>query len=82
MSDTLHPPLRISITSSASITQKIEQVHLDAFLDDYAQRMATMGGDTTITSQLYELKAALEDNRQADENGECHCRVNAMSLAN
>ena len=61
MSDTLHPPLRISTTSSARIAPKVEQAYLDVFLADYADRMATKGGDTTITTQLHKLKAALAD---------------------
>jgi hypothetical protein len=61
MSDTLHPPLRISTTASVSVAPQVEQAYLDAFLADYADRMAIKGGDTTITTQLHKLKAALAD---------------------
>ena len=81
MSDTLHPPLRISTTSSVTISSKVERACLDVFLADYADRMATKGGDTTVTTQLHKLKAALADNMRPSEKSEYRCRFHAMSFA-
>lgn len=70
MSDILHPPLRISPASSTTISPNIQHAYLDAFLSNYADRMATKGGDTTITTQLHKLKASLADkprHKHADE---------------
>lgn len=60
MSDTLHPPLRIAVEGGESVSASAEKSHVGAFLEDYASRMATKGGDATMTTQLQKLKKALE----------------------
>ncbi|KIJ32479.1 hypothetical protein M422DRAFT_35785 [Sphaerobolus stellatus SS14] len=60
MSDNVHPPLRILPEDGRSVSAKTAQAHVEAFLSDYGNRMATKGGDTTVTTQLHKLKNVLE----------------------
>jgi len=73
MSDTLHPPLRISTTSIKGVTGTVAQTHLATFLESYHDRMATKGGDSTVTTQLHKLKEALAEKKL---RGETAARTN------
>lgn len=59
MSDNAHPPLRLTVDTFERASSKTIRSHLDAFLADYNMRMASKGGDTTVTTQVQKLRSSL-----------------------
>ncbi|KAI0041830.1 hypothetical protein FA95DRAFT_650145 [Auriscalpium vulgare] len=58
------PPLRISSTSSKSLSAKSAQTSLVQFLGDFQERSSALnGGDNTVMVQLQKLSKALEEER-------------------
>ncbi|KAJ8077225.1 hypothetical protein PM082_001653 [Marasmius tenuissimus] len=58
----LTSPIRIQPSEERSVSSKVAENMLDAFLDDFhARTSTTQGGNTTVSVQLQKLKDALAE---------------------
>jgi len=67
MDAAITPPLRIQVTQYQSISLTAARARLHDFLVDYEdrRRMASNGGDSTISAQLQKLTDALSEEHDA-----------------